>query len=442
MPTIQASDLKARLPDVTSSLQAAALDGEVTIVRDQYGVPHIKARTSHDAFFAQGFVTAQDRLFHMDYDRMRALGRWSEWVGESALAQDTLMRKLGLGRAAQADLNVSAPPAQAMVSAHTAGINFYLSTLSEAALPVEYALAERGMPDAWEDWHTFALYKMRNLLMGHLDMKVWRARVVMELGPERAAKLFLGYPEGALVTTPPNATSGLTVPPLNALATVYEELNPLHEIDCGSNSWVVGGDRTTTGLPLLAGDSHRGLDTPSVYYQIHMVCDDFAVSGYAVPGVPGAPHFSHTAHVGFGMTHGYADYQDAFIEHLREQPDGRLEYEYEGGWYPADVRTELISVKGQSEPVEIEVVVTRHGPVVEGNPRQDPGSDGKMELSPARPIAGIGVAGSGSSSVGPRVALAACLTGIDERGTKWMDAVLDMLLAKSADDIESAVNEW
>ena len=100
MPTIQASDLKARLPDVTSSLQAAALDGEVTIVRDQYGVPHIKARTSHDAFFAQGFVTAQDRLFHMDYDRMRALGRWSEWVGESALAQDTLMRKLGLGRAA------------------------------------------------------------------------------------------------------------------------------------------------------------------------------------------------------------------------------------------------------------------------------------------------------------------------------------------------------
>ncbi len=242
----------------------------------------------------------------MDYDRMRALGRWSEWVGESALSQDILMRKLGLMRAAKADLNVSAPAAQAMVSAHTAGINFYLSTVSEATLPVEYALAERGMPDRWEDFHTFALYKMRNLLMGHLDMKVWRARVVMELGPEAAAKLFLGYPEGALVTTPPNATSGLTAPPLHALATVYEELNRLHEIDCGSNSWVVGGERTTTGMPLLAGDSHRGLDTPSVYYQIHMVCNDFSVSGYAVPGVPGAPHFSHTTHVGFGMTHGYA----------------------------------------------------------------------------------------------------------------------------------------
>eukprot|EP01047_Picozoa_sp_COSAG01_P011651 COSAG01_NODE_512_length_16051_cov_33.887161_2_plen_294_part_00 len=292
MPTICASDLQARLPDVTSSLRASALSNEVTIVRDSYGVPHIKARSAHDAFFAQGFVTAQDRLFHMDYDRMRALGRWSEWVGESALSQDTLMRKLGLERAARADHNRTAPAAQAMVRAHTLGINFYLSTLTEATLPVEYALAGQGMPDGWEDWHTYALYKMRNLLMGHLDMKIWRARVVMELGPQRAAALFLGYPEGALVTTPPNATSaGLTAPPLDALATVYEELNPLHEIDCGSNAWVVGGARTATGLPLLAGDSHRGLDTPSVYYQVHMVCDDFAVSGYAVPGVPGAPHF-------------------------------------------------------------------------------------------------------------------------------------------------------
>ena len=203
----------------------------------------------------------------MDFDRTRALGRWSEWVGESAVSQDILMRRLGIGRAARADLNVTSPPAQAMVSAHTAGINYYLSTLTEDMLPAEYKLAEKGVPDDWEDWHTFALYKMRNLLMGHLDMKVWRARVVMELGPERAADLFLGYPEGALVTTPPNAVSGVTAPPFAALAAVYEELNPLHEIDCGSNSWVVSGERSATGLPLLAGDSHRGLDTPSVYYR-------------------------------------------------------------------------------------------------------------------------------------------------------------------------------
>ena len=128
---------------------------------------------------------------------------------------------------------------------------------------------------------------------------------------------------------------------------------------------------------------------------------------------------------------------------MREQPDGRLEYEFDGGWYPADVRTESISVKGLDMPVQVEVVVTRHGPVVEGNPRQDASDGAKIELSPARPIAGIGVAGNSTNAPSQaRVALAACLTGIDDRGTKWMDAVLDMLLAKSADDIEAAVNEW
>lgn len=141
---------------------------------------------------------------------------------------------------------------QAMVSAHSAGINFYLSTLSEAGLPVEFKLAGRGLPEPWLDWHTYAAYKMRNLLMGHLDMKVWRARLVMTLGPEAAAKLFMGYPEGALVTTPPNAVSGLNKPPLDALAAVYEELNQLHmaTVDSGSNSWVVSGERTTSGRAL------------------------------------------------------------------------------------------------------------------------------------------------------------------------------------------------
>jgi len=108
----------------------------------------------------------------MDFDRTRALGRWSEWVGESALSQDILMRRLGIGRAARADLNVTSPPAQAMVSAHTAGINHYLSTLTEDVLPVEYKLAEKGVPDDWEDWHTYALCKCSRSLCRLLPKKL------------------------------------------------------------------------------------------------------------------------------------------------------------------------------------------------------------------------------------------------------------------------------
>jgi penicillin amidase len=104
MPSrITHADLQAALPDVTSTLHLSGLQQSVDICRDQWGVPHIRAESEHDAFFAQGFVTAQDRLWHMDYDRHRALGRWAEWAGPAALPEDTLMRTFRLKGASQAD---------------------------------------------------------------------------------------------------------------------------------------------------------------------------------------------------------------------------------------------------------------------------------------------------------------------------------------------------
>ena len=202
----------------------------------------------------------------MTQDRQRALGRWSEWVGASGVSQDTLIRTLGLEHAAKADYAISRADTRAMVDAHTDGINFFLATTT--ALPVEFKILGTT-PEPWEPWHSFAAYKMRNILMGHLDMKLWRARVVMKLGVERASQLFEGYPNGMLVTTPSGATHTEPNPrPYDELAAVWAQLNPLYEIDAGSNAWVVGGHWTTTGMPLVAGDSHRGLDTPSVYYQV------------------------------------------------------------------------------------------------------------------------------------------------------------------------------
>ncbi len=403
---ITTADLKACLPDVTSSMSFSGLDGPITIHRDEWGIPHINAQSENDAFFAQGFVTAQDRLFHMDYDRFRSLGRWSEWAGPRGLEEDRLMRRLSLERAAKADLAASRPDSQAMVQALTDGINAFIDTTT--TLPIEYKLADKT-PDRWEPWHTFAVYKVRNMLMGTFDMKLWRARVTNALGPERAASLFRGYPVDHLVTTPPGVEhKGARYDPYEELAESWQQLNQIGEIDNGSNAWVVSGKWTESGQPLVAGDSHRGLDTPSVYYQIHMTTPDWSVSGYSVPGVPGAPHFSHTEHVGFGMTHGNADYQDLFIEHFREASGG-LEYEYRGGWYPADVRLEVIDCLGH-EPLTIEVVITRHGRIVAGNPRD-----------------GLGLAFSHTGTNGP---------------TKWMDAVLDILRAGDADELEQAVKEW
>jgi penicillin amidase len=400
------ADLLAALPDVTSTVYLPGLQHPVEIYRDRWGIPHLRATNEHDAFFAQGFVTAQDRLWHMDYDRHRALGRWAEFTGAGGLAEDRLMRTFGLERAARRDVAVSSSPAQAMLVAYTAGVNAFITTTR--TLPVEYTLLGTT-PEPWEPWHCLAVYKVRHMLMGTFEMKLWRLRLALGLGPRQAAALFQGSPQGSLVTTPPGETyQGPPLDCLDELAAAAAQCNWLDEVDGGSNAWAIAGERTASGLPLVAGDSHRALDTPNVYYQVHMTCPEFRVSGYAVPGVPGAPHFSHTEHVAWGMTHGYADYQDVFIERFRTQ-QGQLEYAYQDTWRPAEVREEVLRVR-EAAPEPLHVVATHHGPIVAGDP-----------------YAGHGLAFSHTGT---------------NSGTPWLNTVYELLHARSADAAEDALREW
>src|SRR5262249_15076175 len=255
---ITRADLQAALPDVTSSLQLPGLQRPVVICRDRWGIPHLQAENEPDAFFAQGFVTAQDRLWQMDYDRQRALGRWAEWAGPVALPEDRLMRTFRLERAARVDLAVSSPAAQAMLASYTAGVNAFIRTTR--TLPIEYTILDTT-PAPWESWHCLAVYKVRNMLMGTYEMKLWRARLALGLGPERAAALFQGYPQGVPVTTIPGETyQGPSLECLDELTAVAAQLNWLGEGDRGSKAWVISGARTASGLPLVPGDSHTALE--------------------------------------------------------------------------------------------------------------------------------------------------------------------------------------
>ena len=400
------ADLQNALPDVTSTLELPGLQKPVEVCRDRWGVPHVRAENERDAFFAQGFVTAQDRLWHMDYDRRRALGRWAEFAGPDALPEDRLMRRLRVERAAHMDLEVTGAAARDMLAAYSDGVNAFLACTR--TLPVEYRLLQ-AEPEPWEPWHCLAVYKVRNMLMGTFEMKLWRLRLALGLGVERAAALFPGYPRGSLVTVPPGETyDGPPLSCLDELAAAAAACNWVGEVDAGSNAWVISGDRTASGLPLVAGDSHRGLDTPNVYYQVHLACPSFRVSGYALPGVPGAPHFSHTEYVAWGMTHGYADYQDLFIERFRDGDRG-LEYAWQDDWCAAEVTDETLKARGAA-PETLRVVATRHGPIIAGDPR-----------------AGHGLAFShpGTNS-----------------GTPWADTLYDLLRARSADDAEEALRPW
>ena len=362
---INRQDLKSAIPSLTGSVQLRGLQGTVKVFRDRYGIPHMKAESELDAFFAQGFVTAQDRLWHMEYDRRRGSGRWAEAVGESGVAQDKMMRRFRLEASAKADYQVMDPHTKDVFDAYADGVNAFIT--SGDALPVEYRIT-RLEPEPWQPWDGLTAYKVRHISMGVFESKVWRARMVREVGPEAAGKLFPGFEPGYLMILPPGSTSpGPLDEGLKELAEGAAGLNHLNEMDSGSNSWVLSGAETATGKPILAGDSHRALDTPSAYYQNQVACPEFDVVGLSFPGVPGFPHFGHNGRVSWSVTHTAADYQDLYVERFQ---DGK--YLYKDRWLDAETHDETIKVRDGTD-VHTKVTVTQHGPVIAGYPDQGSG---------------------------------------------------------------------
>ena len=397
-------DLKAALPDTSGTARLKGLESSIDVYRDAYGIPHVKARTVHDAFFGQGFATAQDRLWQMDYDRRRAYGRWAEYVGESALDQDVLMRRFQLRRSVESDYKAVNAETVAMLDAYAEGVNAYIQ--SAGSLPIEYSVVE-SRPEPWEPWDCIAVFKVRHILMGLFEAKLWRARLVNALGAEKAAEILPGQ-QGLLTVIPDGAEGeGSMADALKHLGAGGEAISWLRDPDAGSNSWAVSGSRTASGKPLLAGDPHRPLDTPNVYYQNHISCAEFDAVGLSFPGVPGFPHFGHNAHVAWCVTHAQADYQDLFVERFKDGSP-RL-YEYDGNWKQADVRHEVISVRG-GKPLEIEVTVTGHGPVITGDP-----ASGR--------------------------AAALKYTGTDGPN-RGFQCLLRMLRSSSTDEIEESMRDW
>ncbi len=406
------ADLRSALPDTSRPLRLKGLEAPVEIYRDRYGIPHVRARTAHDAFFGQGFAAAQDRLWHMDYDRRRAYGRWAEFAGDPGLAQDLMMRRFQIAPTVRADYQAVNAETRAMFDAYAAGVNAFIQSTDR--LPIEYSLVE-GSPEPWQPWDCMAVFKVRHILMGVFEGKLWRARLLRALGPEKAARLLRGYQPGHLLIVPPGAVyDGPALDGLEELRKGMAAIAPWHpdqgagqDADAGSNSWTLAGSRTASGKPLLAGDPHRALDVPNVYYQDHIACPEFDVIGVSFPGCPGFPHFGHNAHVAWCVTHAQADYQDLYLE--RFQPGDPTRYEYMGQWRKAEVRHETVRVRG-GETVELDVTVTHHGPVIEGDPAR-----------------GYGVAFRYTATAEPNLGF---------------QCIRKMLTATSADELDESMRDW
>jgi len=388
------------LPQLDGSAALPGLQKEVTVERDLWGVPHIRADSVEDLAEAQGFVMAQDRLWQMDLLRRVARGQLSEILGKSTLAIDKDFRTMQFGRAAERDLGLMDKEPRAIMEAYARGVNRFIEQHGNH-LPLEFSLL-KYKPQPWQaaDSLTISAYMYRTLT-NTWERELDRAAVEARVGPERAKELF--SPEAAMdhfvigdpnvpndgsqrtrVQTDqdddddddmepdavlkargadadpaarfPDLTSALAVNVRDSLLDIQHEIRR----GLGSNDWVVSGAHTATGKPLLANDTHLELMLPPIWYEVHVTAPGWNVKGFTLPGAP-LVIIGHNDRIAWGFTNNGADVQDLYIETFNTAaPD---EYRVHGAWTKAQVYDETIRVKGAPDEY-LKVLVTRHGPVV------------------------------------------------------------------------------
>jgi len=345
-------------PCVEGEMKLDGLRAPVEVCRDRYGVPHIYARNTHDLFFAQGFVMAQDRLWQMDLFRRLGEGKLAEVFGEEAINADVFSRTLGLERAAEREVDTLCEASRAVLEAFSEGINAYIATHRDR-LPLEFRLLGYR-PELWKPRASLVIGKVIFLILArNAASEIARAELVSRLGARRAAELFPPY-SGEMVS--------------DALTEPAHAWSPFRMFAGGSNNWVVGGVKSVTGKPLLANDPHLGVFLPSIWYENHLDGEAYRVTGASFPGTP-AVIIGHNGRIAWGITSMEADVQDLYVE--RVSPDNPLLYDCEGSWEKMMVVREKIRVKGERDPMIVEVRRTRHGPIIN---RLMPGLDQALAL--------------------------------------------------------------
>ena len=343
------------------------LSDKVTIIYDSIGVPHIFATNDNDLYFTQGYVTANDRLWQMEFQTHAAAGRVSEIIGKAALDYDRRQRRLGMVTAAQNAIQSmeSNPVSKAMVDSYSKGINAYISTLSYEDYPFEYKLLDYS-PEPWSGIKCALLLKSmaQTLNMGEKDLEMTNALSLF--GKDMIALL---YPDREKVGDPivDNAGNWKFKPaPMDsvplALPKELVSLTPTEKSppDVGSNNWAVSGSRTATGAPLLGNDPHLQLSLPSIWYIIHLNAPGVNTMGASLPGSP-AVISGFNDSIAWGVTNAQRDLVDWYKIQFKDA--SKKEYLSDGAWKTATKVVERFAVKN-GEPFYDTITYTHHGPVV------------------------------------------------------------------------------
>ena len=359
----------------TSTVKLAGLEKPVTILRDTWGIPHIYAQNQHDMFFAQGYVTAQDRLFQMELWKRAGQGTLSEILGPRFLLRDIGARLLRYRGDMNREYASYAPDGRQILEAFTEGINAYIKSIAApggSGLTLDFKAAGFA-PELWKPEDV--LTRMAGFPMTHNAVtELAHAELVTLIGAKKASTLYDFNPaveldpapgldltglSSSLVQNLVGSDVGISFPPLNKTADNF----PVEwdSENWGSNNWVVSGKLTDTGRPILSNDPHRTVDiVPSLRYIVHLVSPGWNVIGSTEAGSPGVQG-GHNERVGFGWTIFGMDQQDLYVEDLN--PSDPLRYKTESGWATMKVEKATFHIKGEADRV-VDLKFTRHGPVL------------------------------------------------------------------------------
>jgi penicillin amidase len=383
--------LRRSLPQIDGIIKVAGLSAPIEIVRDADAIPHIIASNKLDGLFGLGYAHAQDRLWQMEFQRRIGHGRLSEVLGAATLPQDRFLRTVGFGRAARAAWDATPAWAREQVNAYVAGVNAFISSHHGAQLPPEFTLL-RFEPEPWTAVDVVVWVKMMAWdLSGNYSFELLRRDLIQSVGETRMAQLMPPYSIDGLsiVSRPPEAEDADTASAMARTKSKAPSQTGGHDLEhssarslaagfsdgnqvvrdfltggaagegLGSNNWVVDGTLTASGKPLLANDPHLGTRLPSTWYLAHVSAGDFDVIGGTFPGTP-AVALGRNRFIAWGATNVAADVEDLFRERL---DSSGTRSEFRGAQEPILVVPETIVVKGAA-PVQVNVRVTRHGPLV------------------------------------------------------------------------------
>lgn len=365
----QNAESKYLMQDPAHELKLYGLHDQVLVKYDDRRIPHIFARNNHDLYFAQGYLTAADRLWQMDIQTRSAAGRLAEVVGPAALEVDRYHRRMGMVYGAENTLRgmMRDPKTREVIEAYTEGINQYIGNLTIRNYPLEFKLLDYK-PELWKPINCALLLKlMSETLAGGSDeleltntLNTFGAAVTRELFPDRYYQEEPIIPAGTQWSFKP-----LPIPsPSRSFLAQMNNNHPHSKVEgIGSNNWALSGSRTANGYPLLANDPHLNLTLPSIWYQVQLQAPGVNVYGVSLPGAPNII-IGYNNHISWGVTNVDADVLDWY--QIKFKDASKRAYWHNNRWNPTTRRTEVIKVRGQ-QPVTEQVIYTHHGPVVYEN---------------------------------------------------------------------------